>query len=161
MYLLSKYYFRIEAFLASHSARIPLPHPPPHCGLMDTRSMSFPSKVKFLDETLLYYYVTKSKTSSRNSIANSGFWHIPLANESRHLAPFGRYCFNKLPFDDISMSNISIILSGLEGVLCLMDDMLVHGKTMEEHDRAYCSCRSNVIKTQPFLCFSNLFLDGE
>ena len=34
--------------------------------------------------------------------ANSGFWQIPLAKDSRHLTtfitPFGRYCFNKLPF---------------------------------------------------------------
>ena len=34
--------------------------------------------------------------------ANSGFWQIPLAAKSRLLTtfitPFGRYCFNKLPF---------------------------------------------------------------
>ena len=34
--------------------------------------------------------------------ANSGFWEIPLAKNSQHLkiflAPFGRYCFNKMPF---------------------------------------------------------------
>ena len=33
---------------------------------------------------------------------NSGFWQIPLAKSSRELTmfftPFGRYCFNKLPF---------------------------------------------------------------
>jgi len=26
------------------------------------------------------------------------------------------------------------ILSGLDGVVCMMDDILVHGKTQEEHD---------------------------
>ena len=34
--------------------------------------------------------------------ANSGFWQIPLSSESRllttFLTPYGRYCFNKLPF---------------------------------------------------------------
>ena len=30
----------------------PPPPPPPHCGLIATCSMNFPSKVKFLDETL-------------------------------------------------------------------------------------------------------------
>ena len=33
---------------------------------------------------------------------NCGFWQIPLAKHSRHyttfVTPFGRYCFNKLPF---------------------------------------------------------------
>lgn len=34
--------------------------------------------------------------------ANSGFWQIPLADSTKHLTtfitPYGRYCFNKLPF---------------------------------------------------------------
>ena len=34
--------------------------------------------------------------------ANSGFWQIPLAESSKLLTtfimPFGRFCFNKLPF---------------------------------------------------------------
>ena len=34
--------------------------------------------------------------------ANCGFWQIPLEESSQHLTtfitPFGRYCFNKLPF---------------------------------------------------------------
>ena len=33
---------------------------------------------------------------------NSGFWQVPLAEHSRLLTtfitPYGRYCFNKLPF---------------------------------------------------------------
>ena len=30
---------------------------------------------------------------------------------------------------------MSEILSGLEGVVCMMDDVLVHGRTQEEHDQ--------------------------
>ena len=34
--------------------------------------------------------------------ANSGFWQIPLSNESALLTtfitPFGRFCYNRLPF---------------------------------------------------------------
>ena len=75
--------------------------------------------------------------------ANSGFWQIPLAKESRLLTtfvtPYGRYCFNKLLFGICSapehfQRRMSEVLAGLEGVLCLMDDVLVFGKSAEEHD---------------------------
>ena len=75
--------------------------------------------------------------------ANSGFWQIPLARKSRPLTtfvtPFGRYCFNKLPFGitsapEIFQKRMNRILEGLKGVICHMDDVLVFGATMEEHD---------------------------
>ena len=75
--------------------------------------------------------------------ANSGFWQIPLAEESclltTFVTPFGRYCFNKLPFGISSapehfQKRMSHILSGLEGVICLVDDVLVFGRDKEEHD---------------------------
>jgi len=75
--------------------------------------------------------------------ANSGFWQIPLAKKShlltRFITPFGRYCFNKMPFGISSVpehfqKRMSKILAGLKGVLCLMDDVLVFGKDMKEHD---------------------------
>lgn len=54
--------------------------------------------------------------------------------------PFGRYCFNKLPFGITSapehfQKRMSAILEGLEGALCLMDNVLVFGKTKAEHDK--------------------------
>ena len=76
--------------------------------------------------------------------ANSGFWQIPLAKKSRLLTtfitPFGRYCFNKMPFGISSapehfQKKISEILRGLDGVLCLMDDVLVYGINETEHDQ--------------------------
>ena len=75
--------------------------------------------------------------------ANSGFWQIPLSPESRLLTtfitPFGRYCFNKLPFGitsapEIFQRTMGTILEGLEGVSGLIDDTLVHGKDESEHD---------------------------
>ena len=76
--------------------------------------------------------------------ANSGFWQIELAKESAKLTtfitPFGRFCFNRLPFGITSapehfQRRMSEILSGLEGVVCLVDDVLVYGKTQNEHDQ--------------------------
>ena len=75
--------------------------------------------------------------------ANSGFWQIPLAPESRpltaFLTPFGRYCFNKLPFGissapELFQRRMSQILEGLEGVLCQMDDVLIFGCDKAQHD---------------------------
>ena len=75
--------------------------------------------------------------------ANSGFWQIPLDKKSALLTtfimPFGRYHFNRLPFGNTSapehfQRRMSEVLSDLEGVVCLIDDVLVHGKSQEEHD---------------------------
>ena len=75
--------------------------------------------------------------------ANSGFWQIPLAPESKLLTtfitPYGRYCFNRLPFRISSapehfQRRMSEALSSMTGTVCMMDDILVHGRTQEEHD---------------------------
>ena len=77
--------------------------------------------------------------------ANSGFWQIPLSPESALLTtfitPFRWFCYHQLPFGNPITSapehfqkRMLSILSGVEGVLCMMDDILVHGKTQEEHD---------------------------
>ena len=75
--------------------------------------------------------------------ANSGFWQIPLATSCRHLTtfitPFERFWFNKLPFGissapEVFQKQMGKILEGLPGVLCHLDDILVYGTNMEEHD---------------------------
>ena len=75
--------------------------------------------------------------------ANLRFWQIPLSPESALLTtfitPFGRYCFRQLPFGITSapehfQRRMSDLLSGLDGVVCMIDDILVHGCTVEEHD---------------------------
>ena len=93
-----------------------------------------------VDETLAQ--LTGAKLFSKLD-ANSGFWQIPLSPASRLLTtfitPFGRYCFNKLPFGISSapehfQKRMSQILTGLEGVVCQMDDVLVFGINKTEHD---------------------------
>ena len=77
--------------------------------------------------------------------ANSGFWQISLSlsPQSQHLTtfitPFGRYCFRRLPFRITSapehfQRRISEILANLDGVVCLMDDVLIYGETQQQHD---------------------------
>ena len=75
--------------------------------------------------------------------ANCGFWQIPLEPSSRLLttfvSPFGRFCFNKLPFGissapELFQKRMNEILAGCTGTLCLIDDVLVFGATQEEHD---------------------------
>ena len=75
--------------------------------------------------------------------AASGFWQIPLHAESSKLTtfitPFGRFCFRRLPFGISSAPEIfqrlmSDLLHGKSGTTVIMDDILVHGKTVKEHD---------------------------
>ena len=85
--------------------------------------------------------------------ANSGFWQIPLSEESRLLTtfitPLGRYCFNKLPFGIASAPEhfqkvMNKVLSGLDGIVCQMDDTLVFGKSQEEHDKRLLTTLSRI-----------------
>ena len=52
----------------------------------------------------------------------------------------GRHCFNRIPFGissalELFQKRMLITLEGLEGVTCLINDILVHGSSQEEHDR--------------------------
>ena len=75
--------------------------------------------------------------------ANSSFWQIPLAETFRQLTtfitPFGRYCFNKLPFGISSVpehfqKRMSAILNGISRVLCLINNILIFGQGQKEGD---------------------------
>ena len=55
------------------------------------------------------------------------------------ITPWGRFCFNVLPFGISSGSEkfqktMNQVLLGLEGVECNIDDVLVHGKDQQKHD---------------------------
>jgi len=75
--------------------------------------------------------------------ANAGFWQIKLTEESSFyttfITPFRTFHFNRLPFGITSAPeffqwSMTTILADLPGVVCMMDDVLVHGSSVEEHD---------------------------
>lgn len=75
---------------------------------------------------------------------SSAFYHVPLAEDSRHLTNFFagdtmyRYC--RLPFGLCNAPDIfqeimqTDILAGCKGVVNYLDDVLIFGDTKEEHD---------------------------
>jgi len=75
--------------------------------------------------------------------AASGFFQIPLHESSRDyttfLTPFGRYRFMRLPMEintapEIYQRKMCELLHGIDGVLIYMDDVIIFGKSEEEHD---------------------------
>ncbi len=83
------------------------------------------------------------KLKTEYHITMRGFWQVPLDEQSKLLTtfmtPFGRFCFNRLPFGissapEIFQRTMSGILEGLDGVICHMDDILIHGKDQAQHD---------------------------
>ena len=75
--------------------------------------------------------------------ATSGFYQIPLDEESQaittFITPFGRYRFRRLPFGVSSAPEVfhkymTQALEGLDGVEVFIDDVLIHGETMQEHN---------------------------
>ncbi len=76
--------------------------------------------------------------------AASGFWQIPLDEESQLLTtfitPHGRYAFKRLPFginiatDEYQQRMVEEFCK-MDGIEVMVDDILVHGSTMEEHDK--------------------------
>nr|XP_039248050.1 uncharacterized protein K02A2.6-like [Styela clava] len=76
--------------------------------------------------------------------AKSGFWQVKLAKESRLLTtfmtPIGRFCYERLPFgissapEHFQRRMCDILIDLLIGI-CSMDNVLVHGRNQEEHDK--------------------------
>lgn len=76
--------------------------------------------------------------------ANSGFYQIKLSEDSQILTtfitPYGRYLFKRLPFGITCAPEyfsllLNKILSGLEGVISHIDDILIHAPTLEQHNK--------------------------
>jgi hypothetical protein len=73
----------------------------------------------------------------------SGFWQFGLDKASAELltfaTPFGRYQYNRLPFGlscapEMFHKRVVECLSGIPGVIVYIDDILIWGRTKEEHD---------------------------
>ena len=93
-----------------------------------------------LDETL--HELSNSRVFSKADLS-SGYWHIKLDKESSLLTTFqttfGRYRWLRLPFgtnvsSEIFQRKLLEALEGLPGIVCIADDVIVHGHTKEEHD---------------------------
>ena len=76
--------------------------------------------------------------------ARSGYWQMELDAESQQfvtfITPFGRFAPTKGPFGLVTLPEIfsrkmDEVVKGLHGIAKSMDDFLVYGKTVIEHDR--------------------------
>ena len=72
------------------------------------------------------------------------YWSVKLDEASSYLTtfstPFGRYRYLRLPFgisvsSDLFQLKCNEIFEGLPGVTAIVDDILIYGRTREEHDR--------------------------
>ena len=75
--------------------------------------------------------------------AKNGYWSVKLDKESQLLttfnSPFGRYCFQRMPFglvisQDVFQQRMDMIIGECTGALALIDDVIIHRKTKDEHD---------------------------
>uniref|UniRef100_A0A0S7EQV5 ribonuclease H n=1 Tax=Poeciliopsis prolifica TaxID=188132 RepID=A0A0S7EQV5_9TELE len=75
--------------------------------------------------------------------ASQGFWQVKLDESSTKYCtfntPFGRYCFLRLPFGIKSAPEIfhramERIIEGLNGVRVYIDDIIIWGSTVQEHN---------------------------
>ena len=85
--------------------------------------------------------------------ANSVFFQIPLAEESKpltiFLTPVGRFAFHRLPLGlssspEVFQKVISRVLDGLEGVKCQLEDVCIWRSSREEHDACLHAALSRV-----------------
>ena len=75
--------------------------------------------------------------------ARSGYWQIPIDEESAKLTtfntPFGRFHFTRMPFgirsaQEVFHKYVHQIFEDIQGVETDIDDILVWGRTLQEHD---------------------------
>ena len=95
-----------------------------------------------LDDTL--HKLSGAKVFFSKLDATSGFWQLPLDEDSAKLptfiTPFGRYFYKRLLFGSSSAPEIfqhtmeEEILAGEENVVCYFDDILIYSKDHSSHN---------------------------
>lgn len=87
--------------------------------------------------------------------ASQGFWQLRLEEDSTKYCtfntPYGRYCFLRLPFGIKSAPEIfhramEQIIEGVEGVRVYIDDIIVWGSTLQEHNQRLYSVMKRIQK---------------
>lgn len=91
-------------------------------------------------DTLCQYLPTHSTTCGTLTFSPvnlaSGYWHVKVDNEYSMLTTFqtcqGRYRWLRLPFvifvsSEIFQRKLIDALEGLEGIICMADDVVIHG----------------------------------
>ena len=77
-----------------------------------------------------------AKVFSRADLA-SGYWQVKLDEESRLLTTF-QTCFGRYRYlgsSEYFQKKLAEALQGLPGVVSIADDVVIHGRDTEEHDR--------------------------
>ena len=87
--------------------------------------------------------------------ASQGFWQIKLHEDSTKYCtfntPFGRYSFQRMPFGICSAPEVfhrtmEHILEGIEGARVFVDDVVVWGSTLEQHNERLIKVLQNIKK---------------
>lgn len=87
--------------------------------------------------------------------ASQGFWQLRLDESSTKYCtfntPYGRHCFQSLPFGILSASEIfhramEHIIEGLDGVQAYVDDIIIWGSTLQQHNQRLASVLERIQK---------------
>jgi hypothetical protein len=112
---------------------------------LDPRDLNKAIKREHYQMPTLEDVISKLATAKYFSVldARSGYWAVKLDKDSSMLTtfntPFGRYRFLRLPFgvhsaQEVFQKKVHETYEGLSNVDAIVDDILVYGSSVEEHD---------------------------
>lgn len=131
---------------------------------IDPRDLNRALKREYHPLNTLEDVVTRTNGSKYFTVldANMGYFQIALTHESQQLTafntPFGRYKYLRLPMGisvapEIYQRAMSDMFQDIEGVEIIMDDILIHGSTLEIHNqrlkKVLQRCREKNLKLNP------------